>query len=379
MRHHLLSHCKQVGTMRSVADVSDAVLTDQEQVDCYVNAIPAFGGDALARLYGHINSSLPYLKTFKSLKNVSTYVTRNEEQITSVILFECANGRATVLNEGIQLEQAAVDQFARYVFWRFPDIDVIGFHHIETGLEKLSFPYQKHNQTENYVLPLPSTSDEYTAALGKATRRNIKRYMGKMMQDHPSFDCNFYTGAGIDRTHFTTLLRMSEAKILERKARFAINPEYAEGLWKLATQTGFVSLATIDGEICAGLICFQIGSYYFAHVVAHDGKYDAYWLGTLCYYLTVCEAIRRGGTVFNMGQLHYDYKERLLATKHDLDRIEIYRSYMTCISHLRCVAGMASGRRVRDLKLWLRRHPSSLLTRSIKLVNYRAHQLRSRG
>ena len=349
------------------------------QADCHINTIPAFAEAALARLYGHVNSSMPYFQTFKSLKQVSTYVERNNDQVTCVLLFECKRGRATVLNEGILLDEAIIERFAAAVFRQFPEVAVIGFHQIESCVERLSFPFQKHNTTENFILPLPQTADEYTGALGKATRRNIKRYMGKMMQDHPSFACDFYIGAQIDRQQFSTLLRMSEVKVLERKARFAINPEYAEGLWKLAQRTGFVSVATIDGKVCAGLICFQVQSYYFAHLVAHDSQYDAYWLGTLCYYLTVCEAIRRGGSVFNMGQLHYDYKVRLLASKRELDRIEIYRSYGTCITKADCVVKMVIGRRIRAFKLWLQKHPTSLVTRSVKNIAYQAHQLRHRS
>lgn len=365
--------------MHAIVNASSADHAPHDQTDCYVNVIPPFVEQALAQLYGHVNSSLAYFRSFKSLKEVSTYVERNEDQVTCVLLFERRQGRATVLNEGITLDDATIGRFAGRVFRQFPDVGVIGFHQIESRMNQLAFPFQRHNATENFILPLPKTVDEYTAALGKATRRNIKRYMGKLMQDHPSFACHFYSGSQIDRQYFSTLLQMSEAKVLERKARFAISAEYAEGLWKLARQAGFVAVATIDGKVSAGLICFDIQSYYFAHVVAHDSDYDAYWLGTLCYYLTVCEAIRRGGSIFNMGQLHYDYKLRLLASKRDLDRIEIYRSYGTCIAKADCVVKMVVGGRIRGFKQWLLKHPTSFVTRSTKYLAYQAHQLRIRS
>ena len=364
--------------MNALASSPRAVHALQHQAHFYINTIPPFAEQALARLYGHVNSSMPYFRTFKSLQEVSTYVERNEDQVTCVLLFERRQGRATVLNEGVPLDDATVDRFAARVFRQFPDVQVIGMHQIESGLKRLSFPFQKHNETENFILALPPTVDEYTGSLGKATRRNIKRYMGKLMQDHPSFSCDFYSGPQVDRRHFSTLLQMNEAKVLERKARFAINPDYAEGLWKLARETGFVTVATINGKVCAGLICFEVQSYYFAQVVAHDSHYDAYWIGTLCYYLTVCDAIRRGGTIFNMGQLHYDYKERLLARRRDLDRIQIYRSYGRCILKADCVLKMAAGRRIREFKLWLQKHPTSVVTRSVKHLAFQAHQLRTR-
>ena len=364
--------------MKIIASAPNAVHTPDRQIDCYINTILPCAEQTLARLYGHVNSSMPYFQIFKSLEEVSSYVERNEDQVICMLLFERKHGRVTVLNEGIMLDEATIDRFALRVFRLFPDVDVIGFHRVDIQLQQLSFPFQQHNATENFILPLPTTVEQYTAALGKATRRNIKRYLGKLMLEHPSFECRFFSGSQIDRQDFSTLLRMSQAKVLERKARFAINPEYAEGLWKLAQKAGFVAVATIDGKVCAGLICFKVQSYYFAEVVAHDNDYDAYWLGTLCYYLTVCEAIRCGGSIFNMGQLHYDYKVRLLASKHDLDRIEIYRSYRKCVAKIDCVLKMAVGRRVRKFKLWLQKNPTSLITLSIKHLVYRAHQARTR-
>lgn len=322
---------------------------------------------------------MPYFRVFKSFANVSTYVTRNEDRVTCVLLFERHHGRVQVLNEGIGIDQQTIDQFAQRIFHKFPDVDLICFNQIETLVTDLSFPFQIHEVTENYIVPLPPTPMAYTSALGNATRRNIKRYMRKLLEDQPSFICRFFSGEQIERQHFATLLQMSEAKVLQKKGRFSIDPAYAEGLWKLARQSGFVSVAMVDGKVCAGLICFQVQSYYFAHVVAHDSAYDGYGLGILCCYLTMCEAIRRGGTVFNMGQLHYHYKVRLLASRHHLDRIVIYRSYQSGIGHAGCVLKMLAGKRIRNLKSWLLQHPDSMMARSAKYLLYRAHQLRSRG
>ncbi len=252
-------------------------------------------------------------------------------RIVTVLLFEVQSGRADVLNEGIVLETETIDAFSRYVFKHFPTVYVIGLRQIDTGPQRLSMPFQRHDLSENFVLQLPRTVEEYRASLGKATRRNIKRYHTKLLTEYPDFQCRYYSGAEIEQAHFEALLDLSEAAISAKGKVFGIDPAFARGLWRLARECGFVMVASIDNKVCAGLICFRHGSYCFAHVVAHDRKYDAFWLGTLCYYLTICETIRHGDTVFNMGQLEYDYKTRLLAHKRNLDRIEVYRSYRHCL------------------------------------------------
>ena len=181
-----------------------------------------------------------------------------------------------------------------------------------------------------------------------------RRLHARLLQEHPSFAMRFDVDADISQAEVALLLAMSEAKIRGQGKTFAVDPGYARAMTALSRRCGFLAVATIDGKVCAGLICYRIGHGFAAKVVAHDAKYDAYWLGTLCYYFTICEAIRRGGRVFNMGSQRYEYKERLLGVRRDLDHLTIYRSRWKQLRHADVMLQMALGRIIRQAKLWIR-------------------------
>jgi hypothetical protein len=116
---------------------------------------------------------------------------------------------------------------------------------------------------------------------------------------------------------------------------------------------GFVGVATIDNEICGGLINFRIRNNYFMKIIAHDPRYNKFSLGRTCCFLTICECIRRGGEEFNLlwGQL--DYKRRLLGMKLDLDEISVFRSpYHKAMNADMVLTGLWRDL-IRKTKLWL--------------------------
>lgn len=344
---------------------------------CHIDQIPPFVEAELSRLYGHLYSSLAFMQLFRPREQVSTYVDREGGRNTAVLIFQKQRRRIVVFNEYVSLDQVALGRFANHVFRLFPSIDVIVLRHLDTDLHVLPYPFQRHNCVEDYVLQLPASIERYTALLGKSTRRNIKRYSTRLMEDHPSFALQFQTGAEIDDDHVRALLRMSEEKMIGKGKRFSVDTVFAEGLVVLARKCGFVAIATIDGRLCAGLVCFRNGSHFVAKVISHDSAYDDYWLGTLCYYRTICEAIARGGTVFNLGIQRYEYKTRLLAVRRDLDHVAIYRSRWKQVWCARDVLGMTSAGIVRRAKLHLLARENSRLTRTVTAIVSRLRILRS--
>ena len=332
--------------------------TTSPAIVCYVEQIPPFTGAALTRLYAQLYASLEYFESFKPRDRISTLVSEDQTGVNALVLFRTTGARADVFNQSIALDEAVLQRFASEIFDRFADIDMICLRNLVSEPHKLSQPFQAYGAAEDYVLQLPSSVEQYTERLGKSTRRNIRRYHAKLLQDHPSFAIRFDIGPDIDDGEVASLLAMSEAKIRSQGKTFAVDAGYARAMAGLTRRCGFVAVATINGEVCAGLICYRIGDGFSAKVVAHDGKYDDYWLGTLCYYFTICESIRRGGCLFSMGSQRYDYKERLLGVRRDLETLTIYRSRWKQMQHADVVLQMVLGRQIRQAKLWIRSRES---------------------
>ena len=334
-------------------------------ISCYLHEIPPFVERDLVRLYGHLFSSLPFFRIFKSLEDVSTYVVRQGGQAITVLLFRYKEGEIDVFNEMIRIDEAELQRFASYMFAKFDRACVISFKAIQTNLQSLPFPFQQHNAKDDFVILLSRMPQDYTARLGKATRANIKRYMKRLVQNHPSFSYQFYEKEDIDEQHIRAIIDLSKDRISARKKKFGVDENETQGLIRLAKVCGMVNVVRINGRLCAGTISYRTGSGYIAVVNAHDAQFDEYWLGTLCYYLTICESMVRGGKAFHMGGGRYEYKKRLLGVRQDMDRIEIYRSYRHCVLRFDRVVKTLFASWVRKLKLWVLAREKSLISQLV--------------
>jgi hypothetical protein len=322
-------------------------------ISCYTSEIPPFVKTELERLYSHLFSSLPFFETFRTTENVCTYVVMRDGQPSTILLFQNKGRRIDVLNEMIRIDEQELRCFVDYVFANFSPVAVISFKAIQSDVQRLPFPYQRHNSKEDFVIVLPDTQGEYRARIGSSTRYNVKRYMKRLTRDFPTFSYRFYENEEISEQDIREIIRLSEIRISAKKKRFGIDEKEVKQILNLARICGLVNVVSIDGHLCAGTITLRTGSSYLAMVNAHEPKYDGYWLGTLCYYLTICESIARGGKRFHMGGGRYDYKIRLLGVRQDMDHLEVYRSYGHALVNCDNVVKTIFSSLVRRTKVWL--------------------------
>ena len=349
---------------------------DEITESCYVGEIPAFAEVELARLYGHIHSSLPFFRTSRPADSVSTYVAWKDGKPLTLLVFRRASGKVDVYNEMFVIAADEVCRFAHYIFKHFDDVDVISFKAVRTDMQRLPFPFQRHDAKENWEIDLPATPEEYTARLGKATRENVKRYRRRLLRDHPSFEHQFQVAGEIDEQQVREIIELSRARITSKKMKFGMDEAEVMRIVRLAKECGFVTVLRIGGRVCAGTVSYCVGTEYLAEVVAHDSRYDAYWIGALCYYMTICESISRGAKKFHMGGGRNEYKTRLLGVRHDMDRIDIYRSYGAMGRNLDAVMKIAAGAVVRRVKVWLLDREKSVVTQSVFRVLHALRKLR---
>jgi hypothetical protein len=314
-----------------IMDSSGSTPVGDALIYCYINEIPPFIEDGLENLYETLHSSLPFFRVFRSIEDVSCYVVRRDEIPSIILLFTFKNRRVEVLNEMIELDQAEVYRFTRYIFSQFPQVDMIRFKAAKTTTCKFGFPLQRYNSKDTYVVTLPGTPEEYTAGIGKSTRKDIRSHKNSILRDFPSYESNFYVNEGIDEMHIREIIKFSESRIAAKGLKISHD---AERIIHMARTCGFVNVATIDGRVCAGSVNYRVGSSYFAEIIGFDTRYEKYGLGILCAYQTLCESIVRGGKRFSLAGGTFDYKRRLLALPLEMDELQIYRSYSKMIVNL---------------------------------------------
>ncbi len=342
----------------------------------HCDGIPVFAEAELARLYGHIHSSVAFFETSRIIYDAKTYISHENHKISAVIIFRIEGKCAEILNEFICLNSVEIQKFSDYIFCNFRSVHAIRFHAIQADTGSLPYPSQRHNSKENWVITLPRTPTQYTDSLGKATREKIKRYSKKILKDFPSLSYEFYENEEIQEEHIRTLIKLSQARITSKKKPFGIDEDETKRIIRLAKRCGVVNVARIDGRLCAGMITYRVGFQYLTEVIAHDPNYNEYRLGTLCYHRTICESIARGAKKFHMGGGREDYKAHLLGVRQDMDRLLIYRSYAHMALSPCLVAKTAADGCVRRMKVWLLAHEKSLVTQAVYSFLFLLRKLR---
>lgn len=322
-------------------------------VSCYEHEVPAFVEPALDMIYGSIFTSLVQHRLTGGLpRDVSTYVVRREGRITTVFLFHVTNRRVQVLNEVIRISQEEIDRFAAFIFDKYPAVSLIAFKAIETDIQRLPFPYQRVNQLEDIFMSLPDTPEAYLASLGKNTRRNVKRYTDRLKKTFPSFRFDIYE-RDVPEEIIREIVGFNRQRMAGKNKASRLDEAETQRILKLSRARGLVGVISIDGKVCAGGISFRAGANYFLDVLAHDPKYNDYWVGMLCCYLTICECIQRQGKEFHFLWGRYDYKFTLGAVQHDLDALTVYRSHAGMLCNMSIALKNAAQGRIRLAKRWL--------------------------
>ncbi|WP_324103805.1 GNAT family N-acetyltransferase [Noviherbaspirillum sp.] len=338
-------------------------------ISCYDDEVPPFVEAEIERLYGNIFSSLLEFRIYGwSGADTGTYVERTNGKITTLIVFERRRGRVRVLNQGIRIGADELNRFAQCLFSQDRSIQVISLKAIETDIEHSAFPMQRFNHLEDLALALPTTTQEYLASLGKNTRRNIKRYMDRLMRRFPSFSFEVHECGEVDEKEIRALIAFNRMRMAEKNVVANIDEEETRHIISLAQACGLVGIARIDGRICAGAVSYRAGNNYFLNLLSHDPAYDDYWVGFLCCYLTMCACIARGAHEFHFLWGRYEYKYALGAVQRDLDNVHVYRSWLHFALNANMAWEAAREGYLRRAKLWLKYGDRPLSKRIRKLV-----------
>jgi hypothetical protein len=319
----------------------------------YEGPLPAFIEAELERLYQSVFASMARVRSMGLSEQVSAFVARGAGEVSCVLLFRRDGPMVQVLNEAVELHAVDIERFARALFATYPTVRLVSFPAVRSQIGALPFPYQQFDCLEDIVLALPPTVDTYFAALGKNMRSSLKRYQKKIAADFPGFRYAFYEKGDIGEQDLAAIVGLSSARIASKNQLSTHTGDKTRQLMRLVKECGVVLVATVDGRVCAGVICTHFGGNFFMHVVAHDPAYDEYRIGKVCCYLSICDAIARGAGEYHFLWGKYEYKYRLLGEQRDYDRLVIYRSRLALLGNLRLFLQTAWRGYGRRAKWWL--------------------------
>ncbi|MDB5920091.1 MAG: hypothetical protein JWR40_4325 [Massilia sp.] len=327
---------------------------DRIVTECYEHEVPQFIEAEIERRYGSLFSTLPhFVQTGKLTATTSTYVTRKDGAVQTVLLFDRNDNRVTVLNELIHLSKAEASEFIAFIFARYASISTIAFNAITADLGGLDYPFQRFFCAEDIVIGPTATFDEYSSFLTKNTRKSIRRHANSLLRSHPGFRFAILPPEEVSDDLVRLIIDFNKARMADKERISAYTDEEGDWILALAKARGVVSVITIDGKVCAGTVCCKVAQDFHMLVSAHDPEYDQFGMGTLCCYRSICEYIERGGKQVHLLWGRHAYKTRLGAAPRQFDRIAVYRSRADYLRELDKVVFAAVAGCLREARLWL--------------------------
>ncbi len=291
--------------------------------------VPAHAIDALDRLYGSLYASYRFLSLGDASATTHAWTGYRRSEIVGVLLFRVEGERIRVLTEMFALDKAVAATFCRDVFDRYEDVREIDFNAISlpSGVPRLTCQYFPFS--ENYVLSLPASVDQYLKALGKSTRKTLRGYGNRLLREHPDFEWRCYPPGALPRHAQRALVRQLQefkrASMAERGKQAQTDARETAQLLLMAADCGWYSMGTLDGRLCAGSLALRVGDDYVMMLCAADPALSEYRLGLLACYWSLCDCIRQGARQCHLLWGRYRYKEQLLAVPVCLHRLRVYR------------------------------------------------------
>ena len=265
---------------------------------------------------------------------VSAYIAFNGAEPVTIILYQRKARRITVFNEYLALPSEEVERMARHLFAEHRTADVISLSSVVPDNGRGSFPAQRCNASEDIVISLPGCVESYFSALGPNTRAAVRKSQKAVAARRPAIAFTFYEKGDVGLERIAQMIELS-CRRLTSKQQVPRHDDRSVGLLrKMVDSYGITLVAEMEGQVVGGVICTQVGSHFYMHVVTHDGRFDELRLGMLCCYLSIAEAIRRGAREYHLLSGKYDYKFRFLGVQRDYDRIVIYRSLGRLLSNI---------------------------------------------
>ncbi|HYD80968.1 MAG TPA: GNAT family N-acetyltransferase [Paucimonas sp.] len=304
-------------------------------VSCYDNRVPPFAEPELERLYRSIHATAGMFRFDGSIASANTYAARRNGEHVSLLLYRRERSIVTVLNRSISIGGEEIERFADTIFRRYRKVSAIVFNAVQPDIRNISYPCQRHRCGEDIVATLPHSPEVYFASLGKDMRVTIERCRERLAREYPSFRFQAFVNDEADEHRIRALYRLRHAGMETAGQASSASADEIERIVKLVKTHGLVTIATIDGRVCGGMVCWRAGDNYFVHTIAHDAQYDGLDLDTLCCHDTIRECIERGGKAFHFSPGRMPHKFRFLGTERPYDRIVVYRSRLRLLQNPR--------------------------------------------
>jgi hypothetical protein len=257
-------------------------------------------------------------------------VQKSGADITTIILFKDEGHTVRVINQQIPLSPEQIAVFCKKIFKELKHVENIQFYSLDTHLDIFPFPYQQIPAIHENIIFLPSHKEAYLASLGSHFRSRVLSSVRKIKADHPTYKLQYFSRDTIPAHVVDQILELARKRAISKAGTIYTDSIDRIALAKTLQRYGQVAVATINEEICAGSIWFDVGKRHFHYVVAYDSTYNKYVLGFQIWLEAILRTLElRGEECWLMGGFS-EHKAKFQAKPHFFRTIVIYKSRLYC-------------------------------------------------
>ncbi len=254
------------------------------------------------------------------------YITFVEEgQLKDLIVFGNHMNAAYCFNSLVALDEDLIKEFTKLIFEKFPKLTKV----------KIDASYRTYDveksvmifKSDNQILELPETVDEYLANLGSKKRKNIKNRMTRLLSDFKEVKFSIKKGDEISENLIEKIIQFNRSRMKTKGKVSGIDNVYKTNILKYARCYGCVGVLELDGKLIGGAIGTLINKDIFMHVIAYDESFSGYNVGEVCTFNMIQYAIENDWKNFHFLWGRNELKRRMMAENHDLFSYFIFRTY----------------------------------------------------
>ena len=290
----------------------------------YLKGLPIDYESYLVERYNSYLTTCRYIEIYYPTCEISYILVREEGDLIDLLVFGNEGKTSMCFNSLVEIDQNIIIECTKRIFQECPAIKdiVITSSFISYSLKR-SILLSKSN---DHIIKLPSSMDEYYSALGYHTRKNSRNRKVRLLRDYS--DVQFYTkfGSEIDEVLIDKILELNIDR-MKSKGIIPGSDKDKNKIFRYSQYYGCVAYIEIDGVLVAGFIATILEKRLFGHVIAHDNNFSKYNLGEICQFYLIQTAIDKGLTAFHYSWGENEYKKRLLANPHLMFSYSIYKAY----------------------------------------------------
>lgn len=293
-------------------------------IECF-KGLPIQYESFLIQKYDSFVTTCRYIEIYYNTYNIHYMLVKDSNNLVDLLVFGNKGNAAVCFNSISHIDKDIMDSGLRLLFEVYPTVQ-----RVEIMASYARYNFRKSyviSQSNDYIIDLPSTMDEYISRLGQSTRKNIRNLSSKFSRDYPEARHITLFGEDIRKEIVSEIIALN----INRMKSKGIMPGRSESdivnTYLFSKHYGCVSYIEVNGTIVAGNISFLIGNRIFASVIAHDNNFSKYNVGRICQLNIIQTAIDKKMSTFHFLWGDNEYKKRLLGEPRALYSYCVHRNY----------------------------------------------------